>query len=172
VDSARPVVRQAAPGAVDPLAGVLSLGPHGFTLRYGAAARDAFVALGLVPVGLAARLNDLGTALYQSVQSGVDAGCAAFSPVVCGEAGLTSGCLSAACAAAAGGLDDLLNGWWRALDASGLEFTLAGEAHLADPDADLILDALQGGRWSAAMELAAGEPASIEASWVAGPSLD
>ena len=169
VDSARPVVRQVAPAVVDPVAGLLALGPHAFTLRYGEAARDAFVALGLTPAGLAARQGDLGTALYQSVQSGVDAGCAAFSPVVCEEAGLSPTCLGAACAAAAGGLDDLLEGWWRAMDRAELDLVLTGEAALVEPDADLVLDALEQGSWSARIGLSGGQSGEVAGSWSAAP---
>jgi hypothetical protein len=163
--SDRSIVRQAAPAAVDAAAGRLVLDAHRFTVDYGRFARDAFAALGLGPAGLAGRAGTLGAALYETVDDGAGTGCAAFSRVVCGEAGRLPGCLGAACGAAAGALNLLLDRWWRSLDGDDLDFGLSGAASVADPDADLVIDALADGQWTAEVVLAPTGTATLTGSW-------
>lgn len=171
IASDRPVVRQVVPAAVDTDDGVLVLGVHGFTVDYGRFAREAFVALGLTPAGLADRADDLGTALYQSVDNGSTTGCAAFSQIVCADAGRAATCLSTACGNADGALDGQLDVGWTLLDGAGLDLTLSGDAELADADADLLIESLgagQDGAWSAELTLDAGDPVTLEGTWTGG----
>lgn len=156
IDSDRPIVRQLSPAAVDPLRGRVTLAPHAFTLRYGRFARDAFANLGLLPAGLDGRAADLGSALYDSVHDGPSSGCPAFSQVVCGALGQAQTCLAGPCGDAEVALDGRLEAWWRALDASGLDFTLGGSAAVVDDDGDLVIEELEGGSFTAGMGVAGG----------------
>ncbi len=169
VDSDRAIVRQVAPVTVDPVSGQLAVFAHQFTLDYGRFARAAFSALGLLPAGLAGRADDLGTALVQSVDDSGTIGCPGLSAIVCGAAGRAASCLSAACQTARPALDGLMTDWWRALDAGGFDFTLAGTAALGDDDADLTLDALRDGRWTAALRLSSGDDATCDGTFTAPP---
>ena len=169
VASDRAVVRQVAPARVDPLAGQLLLEQHGFTLDYGRFARAAFTRLGLEPAGLASRADQLGTALVQSVDAGGTAGCPGLSQIVCGAAGRAAACLSASCQTARPALDLLMTAWWRALDSGGFDFTLAGAAALADADADLAIDGLGSGAWTAVLRLASGDPVELTGTFATAP---
>lgn len=175
VASDRPVIRQIAPTTIDTTDGVLALAPHAFTADLGRFAHGAFVALGLTPVGLEDRAGDLGTALYQSVDNGSTTGCAAFSQVVCADAGRSATCLSAACNAADGALDAMLDRWWTVIEGGGLDLTLAGAAELADADADLVIDSLgagQDGSWTAVVTLEDGDPVDLAGSWTGGTARE
>ena len=169
VDSDRAVVRQVAPVAVDPVSGQLVVEAHQFTLDYGRFARAAFTALGLQPAGLAGRADDLGSALVQSVDDGGTTGCAGLSSIVCGAAGRAASCLSASCQSARPVLDDLMTDWWRAIEAGGFDFTLSGSAALGDNDADLTIDALEGGSWTAALRLSSGADATCDGTFTTAP---
>ncbi len=175
VASDRPVVRQVVPAAVDTDDGVLVLGTHAFTVDYGRFAREAIIAIGLTPAGLADRASDLGTALFQSVDNGSTTGCAAFSEIVCADAGRAVTCLSAPCATADGALDDELDRGWTLLDGADLDLSLAGDAELADADADLLIESLgagQDGRWNAEVTLDGGETVSLDGDWVGGSAIE
>lgn len=161
VSSDRAVVRQVAPVGFDPASGELALDTHRFTLDYGRFARGAFTALGLEPAGLADRAARLGTALLQSVDAGGSAGCPGLSEIVCGAVGRAANCLSAACQTARPELDVLMTAWWRALESGGFDFALAGAASLTDADADLEIDALTSGTWSAALRLSSGADVNV-----------
>ena len=154
IDSDRPIVRQQSPAAVDPLRGRVTLAPHGFTLRYGQFARDAFADLGLAPAGLDGRAGDLGSALYDSVHDGPSSGCPAFSQVVCGALGQAQTCLASPCGQARVALDTRMDAWWHSLDATGLDFTLAGTAAVVNDDGDLVIERLDDGTFTAAVGLA------------------
>jgi len=169
VSSGRAVVRQVAPVAVDPVTGELAIGSHSFTLDYGRFARGAFAELGLAPAGLADRESQLGTALVQSVDAGGTSGCAGLSEIVCGAIGRAQSCLAASCQTARPELDDLLTLWWRTLEAGGFDFTLTGSAGLSDADADLTIDALADGSWTATLRLAAGAEVSCPGSFATAP---
>jgi hypothetical protein len=169
VTSDRAVVRQVAPVAVDAVGGQLVVGVHRFTLDYGRFARAAFAALGLAPAGLAGRGNELGSALVESVDDGAESGCAALSAIVCSAVARAATCLAAACQTARPALDDLLGDWWRALEAGGYDFALAGAAALSDRDGDLTVDALAGGSWTAALRLSSGAEAALAGQFATAP---
>ncbi len=167
--SDRAVVRQVAPFEVDPVHGELVVAAHSFTLDYGRFARSAFTTLGLVPAGLGSRGDQLGTALVQSVDDGGTTGCPGLSAIVCAAAGRAASCLSAACQTARPALDDLMTDWWRALESGGFDFTLSGTASLGDADADLTIDALTGGTWSATLRLSSGSDATCPGTFTSAP---
>ncbi|HEU5058041.1 MAG TPA: hypothetical protein VFU21_16030 [Kofleriaceae bacterium] len=169
VASDRAVVRQVAPVAVDSIAGRLEVAAHAFTLDYGRFARAAFAALGLTPAGLASRADQLGTALVQSVDADGTRGCPGLSDIVCTAAGRAATCLSAACQTARPALDDLMTDWWRALEGSGFDFSLTGGADLADRDADLTIDALTSGAWTATLRLSSGDVADLPGTFATAP---
>lgn len=160
--TSRPIIEQ-SPVAASLSGNMLTVGPHGYTLRYGEFARDAFAALALAPRGLAAAQHTLGTALAQSITSASATGCAGLSEIVCTDVGAALDCLTVACDQGAAALDDLLTGWWRGLMSPGIDFTLSGNALVYDPDGDLVVDAVgrdsQGqstGTWSATLQLSSG----------------
>lgn len=166
VASDRPIIRQTAAASIDPASGRLAIGAHSFTVDYGRFAIAAFTQLGLEPAGLTDRATSLGSALYESVADGGQAGCPALSRIACLAIARQANCLLAACGAAAGQLDVLLDGWWRALEGAGLDLALTGSAPPLDGDGDLALDGLglgAGGRgaWSAEMRVASGEVAAL-----------
>ncbi len=169
VTSDRAVVRQVAPARVDPIGGQLLIDPHSFTLDYGRFARAAFAALGLEPAGLVDRADQLGTALLQSVDAGGTSGCPGLSETVCTAAGRTATCLSAACQTARPALDDLMTDWWRALESGGFDFTLTGAAAVADDDADLTIDDLAAGSWTATLRLSSGDPTDLPGAFATAP---
>jgi len=179
--SARPVlVREQVPVAVDPAAGQVTLGEHGFSLRVGSASNDAFVALGLAPVGLDDRTADLGAALVESLVDGGDTGCTALSSLVCATAGQPAGCLDAGCAAASDSLDARFHDWWQLADGVAVDFSVTGVALLYDFDDDLLIDAIGAdqtgaptGAWAVVFTLADGT--SVPAAGVfgdTGPSFE
>jgi hypothetical protein len=168
VNSDRAVIRQVAPLVIDAVSGQAVIGEHRFTVDYGRFARAAFSNLGLDPAGLADRADDLGAALYQSVASGAENGCQAFSEIVCSAIERVESCLAVSCSLARPELDGLLDSWWRALEASGFDFALSGAAAIADPDGDLAIDSLQGGTWAAEIALESGGGAGVSGSWSGG----
>jgi hypothetical protein len=143
--TSRPVIAAMPVGtALD--GNLLTLAPHGFTLRYAAIATSAFAALGLTPAGVTTDARALGQALAAAVRdaSGDAAGCAALSRVVCAAIGEGTSCLAAACEDAIPAMDTALAAWIDAVDgsAAGLDFELAGTAVLLDLDGDLVVDGL------------------------------
>jgi hypothetical protein len=178
--TARPIVVQSQIAiAIDAVQGV-SVAPHGFTLRLGAAGHDAFAVLGLAPAGLGDRAADLGAAVYDSIDDGTDTGCAALSDMVCSAASQPSGCLLAGCAAAATNLDARLTDWTTALDRTGIDFTLEGTAPVYDFDDDLHIDALgtnelgePTGTWTTTFTLADGTTVGATGTFGAlGPEFE
>jgi hypothetical protein len=168
VASDRPVIRQTAAASIDPATGRLAIGAHSFTVDYGRFAMSAFAELGLEPAGLGGRAADLGSALYGSVAQEDQIGCSALSRIVCLPIGRGAACLTAACGAASGQLDVLLDAWWQALEGAGLDLALTGSAPPLDSDGDLVLDGLGlgsgadgRGAWSAGMRLASGDIAAL-----------
>jgi hypothetical protein len=168
VDSPRAVIRQTAPSWLDPASGLLELGDHRFTLDYGAFARDAFAALGLTPAGLAPRAEDLGAALFDSVDTGAATGCTALSDLVCDRIGSAATCLASACVSARPALDALLDAWWQRLDATGLDFGVTGWAAVEDDDADMLVESLGAddrSAWAATLELTTGSSVELPGTW-------
>ncbi len=143
--SSRPVIAAMPVGtALD--GNLLTVAPHGFTLRYAAIATSAFAALGLGPAGVTTDARALGQALVAAVRdaTGDATGCAALSRLVCAAIGEGASCLAAACEDAIPAMDTALAAWIDAVDgsASGLDFELAGTAVLLDSDGDLVVDGL------------------------------
>ena len=139
-------------------------GAHGFTLRYGSIAADAFTQLTLAPAGLDPQA--LGMALAGSVTDGSSgqSGCSGLSAIACRSIGQAETCVAAACAQGAGALDVVMTRWSRSMDGPGLDFELQSGTGLAyDSDGDLVVDALGAagdpetpGAWSAALILSDG----------------
>lgn len=147
----------------------LTLAEHGFTLRYGLFAAEAFARLGLEPHGLALEHASLGTRLADSVAFGSETGCAALSALACTAVAEPVQCLEAACAQGTSALDSGMTRWWQAFATSGLDLVMAGHAVLHDDDNDLIVDAVgrddQGqstGEWSATLRLLDGTAVSVQ----------
>jgi len=163
--SARPVVDAEAPWTAEH--GDLTLTSHGFTARLGSVFGDDFRSVDLAWAGLDGQADTLGQALVGSARaSGSLTGCAAVDAVVCAPAGLAAGCVSAACPAAAGGLDGAMTAWWRDLDGTGLDLHLVGHATAADADGDLLVDPIDDGRWDVTLTLASGQEVVTTGTWV------
>jgi hypothetical protein len=143
--TSRPVLTT-QPVAVTLDGNLLTVAPHGFTLRFAVLAASAFAALGLVPAGLDADPRALGQSLAAAVRDPVAAttGCAALSSLVCTAVGEAASCLDQACTDARPIMDAALAAWLDALDgsAAGLDFEVAGTAAVLDADGDLVVDAL------------------------------
>jgi hypothetical protein len=160
--TSRPVIEHSpVPAMLD--GDALSLGEHGFTVRQGDFARRAFAAIALAPRGLEAAQHSLGTALAQSATGPSQSGCPGLSELICSDIGQSVDCLAAACALGTTALDEHLSAWWRALDATGIDFVLSGTAQVHDHEGDLLVDAVgrdaQGqstGAWSATLRLGDG----------------
>lgn len=176
VASPRPVIAQTqVPVTITGQA--LAIGEHGFSLRYGDAARAAFEADALMPANLEGAAASLGTALASAAKDAQSetAGCAAVSAVACGVAGEALDCLEAACQTGAARLDIELHGWLEMLDSSGIDLAWSGAAPIADADFDLMVDPIGGGlgagagAWSARMTLADDQSFSISGAFKSVP---
>jgi hypothetical protein len=150
-DTARPVL--AASATWDLVAGRWALGDHGFTLRLGPLAREAFAAGALVPAGISADPDDLGSALVDAAEASTLSGCAAVSSVACTAAARPADCLAAACSSARPMLDDLYDVPFTKLGAGGVDLALRGSAIGTDEDLDVTAEALLGGAWDATLTL-------------------
>ena len=152
---------------------LLTVAPHGFTLRYAALAAGAFATLGLGPANLAADPRALGQSLAAAMRdpdTGTT-GCAGLSNFVCRAAGQDAACLVEACADALPVMDTALAAWLDVLDgsAAGVDFELAGTLTLVDADGDLVVDELapasgpagEQDPWRGVMTLAGGQVVEI-----------
>jgi hypothetical protein len=135
----------------------LEVGTHGFTLRLGSAARQAFAQASLMPRGVAPNLPAFVEALFAAasrVEGGtVVTGCGALDALLCGDVGEPRGCLAVACADGLGALRGRLDAGFQALDGDDLDFVLGGTVQAIDTDGDHQADALGGlpggpGLWS------------------------
>jgi len=126
---------------------LLTLPPHGFTLRLGSAARYAFENTSL----LGSRGTPNPTALVNAVMSLARTfnsgttltGCDALSAVLCDQIGYDRACLVSACATGLAALASKLSGAFSSLDGDGLDFVLfSGSAPVVDANNDGRADAL------------------------------
>jgi hypothetical protein len=125
----------------------MTIGYHGLTLRLGALLDAAYRAKVLVPAGITAAPDALGTALAAS------AGCTMISDVACTAASQPTDCLKDACTAMLPVLDAQLGRPFAALTTTGTDFKLSGAAMLVDADHDLVVEGLESGVWSAGVVL-------------------
>jgi len=141
LSSARPVVSAPAPALLD--GSHVSFGEQRFTLRLGAAWREAFRAL------LWDRSPDaLGDAL------GTD--CGAVSDAAC-----TGGCLLVACTMGASLLGTRLAQPFGRLDATEIDFRLVGTATFVDADGNGFAEGMAGGVWVGQV--------LVDGAWVGAP---
>ena len=131
LQSARPVVSAAAPATVT--ATTVTFAVHGFTLRFGAAARETFRAL-----------------LWDEPADGLGdvlgAHCAAVTAAAC-----AGDCLAEACTKGAAMAGARLAAAFDRLDATSIDFRLAGSATLVDANQDGVAEAMADGAWTAAL---------------------
>ncbi len=127
--SARPVVSAAAPATVT--GGQVAIADHGFTLRFGDAAREAFRAL-------------LWDEPPDALADVLGAHCAAVSAASC-----AGDCLATACTKGVAILAGRLGSAFYRLDAAALDFRLAGTATLVDANEDGTAEAMRDGAWAA-----------------------
>lgn len=139
--TSRPVIA-AMPVGTDQDGNLLTVAPHGFTLRYAEIAASAFAALGLGPAGVTADVRALGQALAAAVGDGDATGCVALSRLVCEAIEAGGSCLAAGCEDAVPVMDGALAAWLDVVDgsAAGLDLTITGTAALLDGDGDLVVD--------------------------------
>lgn len=168
--TSRPVIAAMPVGAGQD-GNLLTLAPHGFTLRYAAIAASAFAAAGLEPAGVTTDAHALGQALAAAVRDAGDAtGCTALSRLVCEAVGEGADCLAAACEDAIPVMDAALAAWLDAVDgsAAGLDLELAGTAVLLDVDGDLVVDGVGVAEraaepWHGALTLGNGQAVEVPA---------
>lgn len=131
----------------------LDIAPHGFTLRLGSAARQAFAQASLRPRGAPTEFSAFASALVAAAtftdKGATVTGCAALDTLLCAEVGEARGCLGAACNDGLAALARRLDAGFRALDGEDLDFFLAGPVPVVDTDGDRRADAL-GSQGSAA----------------------
>jgi hypothetical protein len=157
--------------------GLLTIGPHGFTLRLGTAARAAFSQASLAKRGLATPVSAFVSRLFGEARSpSRAAGCDAFDETVCPAIGEDDGCVREACTAAVLQIAERLDAAFSALDGRGVDLTLQeGTAPTLDRDRDRVAEALGGldpaaggpGLWSGTLHPGAAPPSPLQAVWVA-----
>lgn len=163
--SSRPVVVQSPVDAAWQGAD-LSADEHAFTLRAGQFAARALLELALVPAGVSSQADSLGSALAASLRHEGATSCQALSQLVCTDIGQSDTCLMPACSQGAAALDVQMTAWWRALDASDLDFIMGGQMRAHDDDGDRIIEAVgptpdAPAPWSATMILADGSELAL-----------
>jgi hypothetical protein len=136
---------------------------HGFTVRLGTAARQAFGTLSLVHRGLPADAAGVVAAVAalahgvdgQPGQSSARTGCDALDDALCARAGQAAGCLATACRAGLVALASRLDASFDAADGTGIDLTLEGQAPLLDTHDNGFADSLgnlqiptQAGTWT------------------------
>jgi hypothetical protein len=126
----------------------LEVGTHGFTLRLGSVARQAFAQASLVPRGAPADLPAFVSSLFGAATRNETGtlltGCAALDALVCADVGEPRGCLTMACTEGLGALRRRLDAGFQAMDGDDLDFVLGGTVHVIDADGDGQADALGG----------------------------
>jgi hypothetical protein len=158
-------------------AGQLTIGPHGFTLGLGAAARFTFAASSLARrlgvtdgVDVRAFIEALAKLATRDENGTVLQGCDALDSLLCAEAGRTRGCVRAACLSGLESLIERLDTSFAALDGQDLDFLLSGWASIVDRNGDGHADALgsstEVGIWSGVFKSLAGTT-NIYGSWTA-----
>jgi hypothetical protein len=152
----------------------LQLDSHGFTLRLGSVAAQAFARSSLVPRGGPADVTALVPALLSTATHDdagtILTGCAALDAVLCADVGEARGCLLTACADGQAALRRKLEAGFAALDGDDLDLVLGGTAPIIDNDGDGHADALGSpgapGLWSAEIRGHAGH-SLLPGSWTA-----
>lgn len=120
----------------------LSLAQHGFTLRFGEIAADAFEILGLVPANASQEGLVLGTKLIAGLSIGANSGCNALELFVCNELSLEPACADR-CIEISASLDTSLASWLGDLQSTtGMDYAISINADTFDDDNDLILDSI------------------------------
>lgn len=123
---------------------LLTIEPHGFTVRLGQAARAAFGALSLARRGLPATAPEVvaAVAALAHTDDGQLAGCVAIDEVLCPRVSQPAGCLVTACATGLNVLAARLDAAFAAADGTDLDLYLAGSAPLLETRADGLADRL------------------------------
>jgi hypothetical protein len=137
-----PVLAAQASGTVTD--DLLTIEPHGFTVRLGQAARAAFGALSLARRGLPATAPEVvaAVAALAHTDDGQLAGCVAIDEVLCPRVSQPAGCLVTACATGLNVLAARLDAAFAAADGTDLDLYLAGSAPLLETRADGLADRL------------------------------
>jgi hypothetical protein len=120
---------------------ILGLANHGFTLRYGSMASDAFETAALLPANVSGLGDSLGTELMNGIEIAAATGCTALESFVCTELGLAPSCANQ-CAGIAAELDPLMAGWLPALQSSGMDYQLEFAATLSDENNNLNINGI------------------------------
>ncbi len=118
---------------------VLTLGRHGFTLRYGQLAAEAYEQLSLEPANVATLGASLGTEFMTGISVGAQTGCTALETLVCSNLALPASCANG-CSTIATPLNTLLGEWLAQLASTGLDFDFALQAASDDDNDDLAVD--------------------------------
>tara|TARA_R110002073_G_scaffold142117_6_gene293877 strand:- start:32845 stop:34527 length:1683 start_codon:yes stop_codon:yes gene_type:complete len=150
--SSRPLVEVAVPVQLssNPIA---TLENHGFTLRYGDIATEAFESLSLVPANISGLGDALGTELLGGVAIEAQTGCTALEAFVCGELALGASCADQ-CESIAPALDIQLAAWLADLASSGIDYRFAMQADVLDENQDLVVDDVTAGEANVTVLLA------------------
>jgi hypothetical protein len=137
-----PVLTAKASGTVTD--DLLTIAPHGFTVRLGQAARAAFGTLSLAQRGLPATAPEVvaAVAALAHTDDGQLAGCVAIDQVLCPRVAQPAGCLVTACATGLNALAAHLDAAFAAADGTDLDLYLAGSAPLLETRADGLADRL------------------------------
>jgi hypothetical protein len=150
-------------------AGKLELGSHGFTLRFGSLARLVYYKSSLVSRLGTADAGSFIAALFNGAsrnsRSTTLKGCDALDSLLCDEAGLDRGCITAACQTGLEKLAQILDSSFYVLDGPNLDFFLTGWAPMVDDDGDGQADRLSNGWLNATFN--ARIPSSATGYWSA-----
>jgi hypothetical protein len=123
---------------------LLTIAPHGFTVRLGQAARAAFGTLSLARRGLPETAPEVvaAVAALAHTDDGQLAGCVAIDEVLCPRVAQPAGCLVTACAIGLNVLAARLDAAFTAADGTDLDLYLSGSAPLLETRADGLADRL------------------------------
>lgn len=168
VSSDRPVIEVTGLPVSINAAPLLGVSSHGFTLRFGDLAAQAYEELALQPADVSARADSLGAEFISGLSIGAQSGCLAIESFVCGQLSLPASCADA-CGAISTPLSELLFQWLPALVATGVDYRLATQASILDMNNDLRIDGLEAFGDDISIELVAAEgseslPATLSAS--------
>lgn len=169
-----PVLSAVAAGSIDD-DDVLTIAQHGFTVRLGTAAREAFGTLGLSRRGLPPTTKGLVAAIAALAHSDDQAlaGCAALDAALCPRLLKDAGCLMVACGSGLDALATRLTRSFDVADGQALDLYLAGRTPLLDPHNNGMADRLgdlqvpsQEGTWTVDLRPQAGRR-TVTAQWEA-----
>lgn len=164
VNSDRPVIEATGLPLSVSAAPILGLGDHGFTLRYGDIAAQAYEELALAPANVSMLGDALGAEFIDGLEIGAQSGCPALESFVCSNLALPAGCANG-CAGVASPLSLLLAQWLPELVATGFDYGFAMQAQIGDADTDLRIDTISAQDADLSVELVtAGESLSLPAT--------